>query len=149
MTDSQTKPPLRLDLRTAMGDPTHTPRHAIPDEATLRTRLMAHEIRLGDYWFLRGYRHYLDRDFAGAVEALNVCLLHDPGRAEAHFHKGVALQLLGLGEAEGYPGFPAHVPARAHALLLKARWAFQVVLDINPADEEARTYLAGLEALLR
>lgn len=149
MTDSKVKPPLRLDLHTAMGDPEGASVEFLPPEATLRQRLVDHEITLGDYWYLRGYGHYLQRDFAAAVEAFNVGLLHEPGRAEAHFHKGIALQLLGLAEAEGYPGFPAHVPARAHSLLLKARWAFQVVLDINPADEEARTYLQGLEALLR
>lgn len=149
MSDSKIKPPMRLDLHTAMGDPAGASLEFLLPEPMLRNQLMAREITLGDYWHLRGFRHYMERDFASTVEAMNVALLHEPGRAESHFYKGIALQLLALKEAEGYPGFPAHVPARAHSLLLKARWAFQVVLDINPHDEEARTYLQGLEALLR
>lgn len=149
MTDSRIRAPIRVDLHTAMGDPIGAHGAFFPTDAENRMRLARHEIGLADYWYLRGHRKYLERDFRSAVEALNISLLHDPTRPEAHFTKGVCLQLMGLSEAEAAGSFPETVTPRAHSILMKARWAFSIALELNPHDEEARTYMAGIEALVR
>ena len=149
MTDSQVRTPIKLDLRVAMGDPVGVRKAYLPDDGDLRVRLAKRQVTLADYWYLRGFRKYLERDFASAVEALNISLLHEPGRAEAHFTKGVCLQLAALDEGMQITEAPERMPARAHSLLMKARWAFSIALELNPEDEEARTYLQGIEALLR
>lgn len=149
MTDSQVRAPIKLDLRTAMGDPVGAHGAFFPTDAENRLRLARSEIGLSDYWYLRGHRKYLERDFRGAVEALNIALLHDPDRGEAHFTKGVCLQLAAIAEAEADGGFPDQVSPRAHSMLVKARWAFSIAHELNPHDEEARTYILGIEALLR
>lgn len=138
-----------MDLNVAMGDPVGADRRGAPSAAEARARLAEREITAAHYWYLRGLRRYYARDFGGAADALNLALLQDPVLAEAHFLKGVCLQLAAIEAGKGHAGFPARLPARSHALLLKARWSLAIALDLNPQDEEARTYLGGIEALLR
>jgi hypothetical protein len=149
LVDKRLKSPLRVDLHTAMGDPLGADRRAVPSAAIARAMLQHGEITAAEYWYLRALRRYLTRDFHGATDALNLVLLQEPALAEAHFLKGICLQLAALETAELSTDFPDAIPPHAHTLLLKARWSFAIVLDLNPGDEEARTYLAGIEALLR
>ncbi len=149
MSDAQYKPTIRIDLRTAMGDPKRCRAEHLPDGDALRMMLQNRETDPVQAWHLHGYRRYLERDFQGAVHALEQALRIRPNHRESLFLKGVCLQLVGLGLAEANPKFPGTVPHNAYQMLSKAEWAFRIVLDLNPGDAEARTYLQGLEALLR
>lgn len=148
MTEGQTRARITIDLHTAMGDPRDTRGDDLPQDQETRDRLVRGDIGPGQYWHLVAYRRYLDRDFQGAVDAANLALLHEAHNAETHFLKGVCLQLLGLLKAETSPGFPETCSVGAYRLLLKAQWAFRQTLDLNPHDEEARTYLGALRVLL-
>lgn len=148
MSDSRFKPTIRVDLHTAMGDPLDARTDQIPDEDAILRMLEEGALPPVRAWHLLGYRRYLERDFRGAVVALHRAVLADDHHAESHFLKGICLQLMALDDAEKHPGFPAQVPTTAQGLLLKAEWAFRTVIELNPMDQEARTYLQGLEALL-
>lgn len=149
MVDHRLRKPLLVDLHTSMGDPLGADPRGVPRDAEARRLLFEGVIGPAQYWYLRGLRRYLARDFTGTTDAMNLALLHDPRFLEAHFLKGVAHQLNAISLAEKSPDFPQRIPARAHSLLLKARWSLSIVLDLNPDDEETRTYLNGIEALLR
>ncbi len=149
MVDNRLRPPIVVDLHTAMGDPLGADPRGVPRDAEARRLLTQGVIGPAQYWYLRGLRRYLARDFTGTADAMNVALLHDPTFCEAHFLKGIAHQLTAIHIAEESPEFLEHLPPRAHSMLLKARWSLSIALDMNPEDEEARTYLQGIEALLR
>lgn len=148
MTEGQQRVRIKIDLHSAMGDPTDTRGDDIPPEPEMRMRLVRGDLAPSQYWHLVGYRRYLERDFQGAVDAANLALLHDDRQSESFFLKGVCLQLLGLIKAESAPGFPDHCPVGAHHLMMKAQWAFTQALELNPHDEEARTYLNALRVLM-
>jgi hypothetical protein len=149
MVDHRLRPPIVIDLHTAMGDPLGADPRGVPRDTEARTLLTNGIIDAAQYWYLRGLRRYLARDFAGTADAMNLALLHNPRFSEAHFLKGVSQQLIAIQVAEKSPDFPERLPPRAHSLLLKARWSLLIAVDMNPEDEEARTYLQGIEALLR
>lgn len=149
MEDHRLTKPILVDLQTAMGDPFGADPRGVPHEAETRQALLTGEIRPAQYWYLRGLRRFIARDFDGAIDAMNRALVQDGDFAEAHFLKGVANQLIAVISAKHLPGFPDQLPPSAHTRLLKARWSLNIALELNPQDEEARTYLQGIEALLR
>ncbi len=149
MEDHRLTKPILVDLQTAMGDPFGADPGGVPHDAEIRQGLIIGTIRAPHYWYLRGLRRYISRDFDGAIDAMNRALVQDGEFAEAHFLKGVCNQLVAVITAQRSPDFPDKIPLEAHARLLKARWSLSIALDLNPQDEEARTYLQGIESLLR
>jgi tetratricopeptide (TPR) repeat protein len=97
---------------------------------------------------------HLERDVgnhASSLVAAQDALVLDPRNPEMHYHVGLAFLYLALAKADALPvgPSPTELPDEdATALLGKAVAAFQMVLELNPRDEDARTDANALQAVL-
>jgi hypothetical protein len=97
---------------------------------------------------------HLERDVgnhASSLVAAQDALVLDPRNPEMHYHVGLAFLYLALAKAGALPvgPSPTELPEEdATALLGKAVAAFQMVLELNPRDEDARTDANALQAVL-
>lgn len=140
--------PTIVDLKSSMRHPSTAARTQEEVVARYPSYLMENKSSVSEYWYKRGLSHYMSCRFEAGVNALNIALLYEPEMAEAHFLKGVCLQLAALEEGEKGADFPIAVPPRARSLFMRAKWSFTACIRLNPSDEEARFHIAGIEALL-
>jgi len=101
-----------------------------------------------EYWLRRALGHYLLARFDDALRALGLALSHDAASGEAHYLRGVCLQLLALEAAQRDPTFPLVLSPEAKQRFELARDAFLRALELNPDDDESRQMVVGLRFLL-
>lgn len=97
---------------------------------------------------------HLERDVGNHGSSLVACqdaLVLDPRNPEMHYQVGLAFLYLALAKAGALPvgPSPSDLPEDATAALLeKAIAAFQVTLELNPKDDDARQDAQALQAIL-
>ena len=97
---------------------------------------------------------HLERDVgnhASSLVAAQDALVLDPRNPEMHYHVGLAFLYLALAKADALPvgPSPTELPDDpTSALLSKAVAAFELVVELNPHDEDARQDATALQAVL-